>query len=315
MSKLEINEKNIPYYDVSKYSWMPYTARIILESIIRNLDNKSITQDDLSNMIDWNPNNPKAVSFKVARVIMQDYTGVPALIDLALMRDIIIKYGLDAKTINPLVETDLVIDHSIQVDYWNRIDAFDMNLKLEIERNKERYKFLKWAERSFNNFRLFPPGSGIIHQINLEHIAKVVILNNNAYFDTVLGMDSHTTMINALGILGWGVGGIEAEAAMLGEAINIIPRIIGVKLYNKPREGVTATDIVLTLTKVLREHNVVDNFIEYFGEVDSLTVADRATISNMAPEYGATAALFPVDDQTINYLRLTGRDYEHIELV
>jgi aconitate hydratase len=308
---------NIRYYSVKQYSWMPYTIRIIIESIARNIDNKSITKDDLNAILSWQPNNPQEVPFKVSRIIMQDYTGVPAIIDLASMRDLVIKYGLDPNIINPIVQTDLVIDHSIQVDYWGSSDAFVKNIKLELERNKERYHFLRWAERSFKNFRVFPPGTGIIHQVNLEYIASVVSIRDNyAYFDTVLGMDSHTTMINGLGVLGWGVGGIEAEAAMLGQPISIIPNVIGVKLYNKPREGVTATDIVLTLTNILRKHNVVDKFIEFFGEgVNSLTVPDRATISNMAPEYGATTALFPVDDQTIKYLRLTGRNEAHISLI
>ncbi|RMF31538.1 MAG: aconitate hydratase AcnA, partial [Candidatus Nitrosothermus koennekii] len=307
--------EKLDYYPVSKYSWMPYTVRIILESIARNKDNKSITDDNLNTILSWDPSNPKEVPFKVARVIMQDYTGVPALVDLATMREVANKYGIDPSIINPLVQSDLVIDHSIQVDYWNAKDAFIQNIKLELERNKERYKFLKWAERSFNNFRLFPPGTGIIHQVNLEYIAKVVMFNKHAYFDSVLGMDSHTTMINGLGVLGWGVGGIEAEAAMLGQPVSIIPDVIGVRLYNKPREGVTATDIVLTLTEELRKHNVVSKFIEFFGDIDSLAVPDRATISNMAPEYGATTALFPVDDQTIRYLKLTGRDDAHISLV
>lgn len=307
--------ENLRYYPVNKYSWMPYTIRIILESITRNVDNKSITEEDLNTILHWDPSKPQEVPFKVARIIVQDYTGVPALVDLALMRELASSYGLEPDVINPLVPVDLVIDHSIQVDYWNAKDAFLQNLKLELERNKERYQFFKWAEKSFNNFRLFPPGSGIIHQVNLEYIAKVVMLDRYAYFDTVLGMDSHTTMINALGVLGWGVGGIEAEAAMLGQPVTIIPSVIGVKLYNKPREGVTATDIVLTLTERLRREGVVGKFIEYFGEVDALTVPDRATISNMAPEYGATAALFPVDDQTIKYLKLTGRSEEHIALV
>ncbi len=307
---------NIRYYSVREYSWMPYTIRIIIESIARNIDNKSITNDDLNTILAWEPNKPKEIPFKVARVIMQDYTGVPAVIDLTSMRDLVSKYGLDPDIINPIVQTDLVIDHSIQVDYWGSNDAFINNMRLELERNKERYHFLRWAESSFKNFRVFPPGTGIIHQVNLEYIAKIVMLDNYAYFDTVLGMDSHTTMINGLGVLGWGVGGIEAEAAILGQPVSIIPNVIGVKLYNKPHEGVTATDIVLTLTDVLRRYNVVDKFIEFFGEgLNSLRVPDRATISNMAPEYGATTALFPVDDQTIKYLRLTGRSEDHISLI
>jgi aconitase (EC 4.2.1.3) len=306
------------YYDVSRYSHMPYTVRIILESICRNIDGKSITVDDLNKIIAWDASNPQEVPFKVARVIMQDYTGVPALVDLAVMREIAVRYGYDASIINPLVQVDLVIDHSVQVDNWGMSDAYILNHRLELERNKERYEFLKWASKAFKNLRIFPPGTGIIHQVNLEHISNVVMVDPNskvAYFDSCLGMDSHTTMVNGLGVLGWGVGGIEAEAAMLGQPISVVPDVIGIRLYNKPKEGVTATDIVLTLTEYLRKHNVVDKFIEFFGDgVDSLTVPDRATIANMAPEYGATTALFPVDEETIRYLKLTGRD-ENAELV
>ncbi|MEM4144679.1 MAG: aconitate hydratase AcnA [Candidatus Nitrosocaldus sp.] len=315
-SRLDLNGVSVRYYDVSKYSYMPYTVRIIMESIARNIDGKSITEDDLNAIREWEPNSAVEVPFKPARVIMQDYTGVPALVDLALMRDIVARHGLDPKIINPLVPVDLVIDHSVQVDHWASSDALALNMRLELERNRERYEFLKWAEQAFKNFRLFPPGTGIIHQVNLEYIAKVAMLDSSTvYFDTCLGMDSHTTMINGLGVLGWGVGGVEAEAAVLGQPVSIVPEVVGVKLYNQPREGVTATDIVLTLTDLLRRHNVVDRFLEFFGSVDRLSVPDRATIANMAPEYGATAALFPVDDETIKYLMLTGRDEHHVALV
>ncbi|MEO9365465.1 MULTISPECIES: aconitate hydratase AcnA [Candidatus Nitrosocaldus] len=317
INKLDVYGTSLRYYDVSKYSWMPYTIRIVMESIARNIDGKSITEDDLNTIIGWEPNNAVEVPFKPARVIMQDYTGVPALVDLALMREIVAEHGLDPKIINPLVPVDLVIDHSVQVDHWASNDALALNMRLELERNRERYEFLKWAEQAFKNFRLFPPGTGIIHQVNLEYIAKVAILDSSTiYFDTCLGMDSHTTMINGLGVLGWGVGGIEAEAAVLGQPVSIVPEVVGVKLYNQPREGITATDIVLTLTDVLRRHNVVDKFLEFFGDgLYSLSVPDRATIANMAPEYGATAALFPVDDETIKYLMLTGRDERHVDVV
>ncbi|MEM0029506.1 MAG: aconitate hydratase AcnA [Candidatus Nitrosocaldus sp.] len=314
--RLDLNGVSVRYYDVSKYSYMPYTVRIIMESIARNIDGKSITEDDLNAIREWEPNSAVEVPFKPARVIMQDYTGVPALVDLALMRDIVARHGLDPKIINPLVPVDLVIDHSVQVDHWASSEALALNMRLELERNRERYEFLKWAEQAFKNFRLFPPGTGIIHQVNLEYIAKVAMLDSSTvYFDTCLGMDSHTTMINGLGVLGWGVGGIEAEAAVLGQPVSIVPEVVGVKLYNQPREGVTATDIVLTLTDLLRRHNVVDRFLEFFGAVDILSVPDRATIANMAPEYGATASLFPVDDETIKYLMLTGRDEHHVALV
>jgi len=312
---LTLGDSNYYYYDVSRYTHMPYTVRIILESICRNIDGKSITVDDLNTILAWDASNPQEVPFKVARVIMQDYTGVPALVDLAVMRDIAVKYGYDPDIINPLVPVDLVIDHSVQVDNWGSSEAYILNHRLELERNMERYEFLRWASKAFRGLRVFPPGTGIIHQVNLEYISKVVMLSDGvAYFDTCLGMDSHTTMVNGLGVLGWGVGGIEAEAAMLGQPISIVPDVVGVRLYNEPKEGVTATDIVLTLTEYLRRYNVVDKFLEFFGEgIDSLSIPDRATIANMAPEYGATTALFPVDDVTISYLRLTGRDAEYVK--
>ena len=303
------------YYDVSKYKHMPYTVRIILESIARNLDGTSITKDDLERALRWDASRPEELPFKVSRVIMQDYTGVPALVDLAVMRDIAVKHGYNPDIINPLVPVDLVIDHSVQVDNWGSSEAYILNHRLELERNRERYEFLRWASKAFRGLRIFPPGTGIIHQVNLEYISNVVMLKDGmAYFDTCLGMDSHTTMVNGLGVLGWGVGGIEAEAAMLGQPISIVPDVVGVRLYNEPKEGVTATDIVLTLTEYLRRYNVVDKFLEFFGEgIDSLSIPDRATIANMAPEYGATTALFPVDDETISYLRLTGRDAESVK--
>jgi aconitate hydratase len=312
---LTLGDSNYYYYDVSRYTHMPHTVRIILESICRNIDGKSITVDDLNTILAWDASNPQEVPFKVARVIMQDYTGVPALVDLAVMRDIAVKYGYDPDIINPLVPVDLVIDHSVQVDNWGSSEAYILNHRLELERNMERYEFLRWASKAFRGLRVFPPGTGIIHQVNLEYISKVVMLSDGvAYFDTCLGMDSHTTMVNGLGVLGWGVGGIEAEAAILGQPISIVPDVVGVRLYNEPKEGVTATDIVLTLTEYLRRYNVVDKFLEFFGEgIDSLSIPDRATIANMAPEYGATTALFPVDDVTISYLRLTGRDAEYVK--
>ncbi len=309
-STLDIGNERIYYYDVSRFHHMPHTVRIILESIARNMDGKNITSDDLNKALSWDASNPQEVPFKVARVIMQDYTGVPALVDLAVIREIAVKHGYNADIINPLIPVDLVIDHSVQVDNWGMSNAYILNHRLELERNRERYEFLKWAANAFRNLRVFPPGTGIIHQVNLEYIARVVLKDNcMAYFDSCLGMDSHTTMVNGLGVLGWGVGGIEAEAAMLGQPISIVPDVIGIRLYNEPREGVTATDIVLTLTEHLRRHNVVDKFLEFIGDgVYSLTVPDRATIANMAPEYGATTALFPVDDETVRYLRATGRE-------
>ncbi len=312
-------------FDIARF---PYTIKVFIENLLRNYDGQAVTREDIENLLHWNPKNPgtKEVPIKVARVLMQDYTGVPALVDLAVMREIVAKYGIDPKVINPpQVPTDLIIDHSVQADYWGRPDAVKLNIKLEVERNAERYEFLKWAQGAFRNFRVFPPGTGIIHQVHLEHIARVVMtedLGANerlAYFDTVVGMDSHTTMINGLGVVGWGgVGGVEAEAALLGQPIAVLPpQVVGVNLYGKPRPGVTATDIVLYITETLRKYNVVDKFVEFFGEgVKELPVPDRATIANMAPpEYGATTGLFPVDDQTLTYLRLTGRDEWLISLV
>ena len=309
-------------FDIARF---PYVIKVFIENLLRNYDGQAITEEDIENLLRWNPKNPgtKEVPIKVARVLMQDYTGVPALVDLAVMREIVAKYGIDPKVINPQVPTDLIIDHSVQADYWGRPDALRLNIKLEVERNAERYEFLKWAQNAFKNFRVFPPGTGIIHQVHLEHIARVVMTEDLgpgeklAYFDTVVGMDSHTTMINGLGVVGWGVGGVEAEAALLGQPIAVLPpQVVGVHLYGKPRPGVTATDIVLYITETLRKYNVVDKFVEFFGEgVKELPIPDRATIANMAPEYGATTGLFPVDEQTLAYLRLTGRDEWLISLV
>ncbi|ABL88737.1 aconitase [Pyrobaculum islandicum DSM 4184] len=303
-------------YDIGR---LPYSIRVLLENVMRNLDGKDITKEHLERLARWNPKAPEGeVAIKVSRVIMQDYTGVPAVVDLATMRDIAVKMGKDPTVINPQVPVDLIIDHSVQVDFWGSREALRKNLELEIQRNKERYRFLKWAQQAFKNFRVFPPGTGIIHQVNLEYLAKVVMTEGDlAYFETLVGMDSHTTMINGLGVVGWGVGGVEAEAAMLGEPITIrVPRVIGVHLYGEPRPGVTATDIVLAITEFLRKIDVVDAFVEFFGEgVRKLSVPDRATIANMAPEYGSTVGLFPVDENTLSYLRITGRPEELIALV
>lgn len=303
-------------YDIGR---LPYSIRVLLENVMRNLDGKDITKEHLERLARWNPKAPEGeVAIKVSRVIMQDYTGVPAVVDLATMRDIAVKMGKDPTVINPQVPVDLIIDHSVQVDFWGSREALRKNLELEIQRNKERYRFLKWAQQAFKNFRVFPPGTGIIHQVNLEYLAKVVMTEGDlAYFETLVGMDSHTTMINGLGVVGWGVGGVEAEAAMLGEPITIrVPKVIGVHLYGEPRPGVTATDIVLAITEFLRKIDVVDAFVEFFGEgVRKLSVPDRATIANMAPEYGSTVGLFPVDENTLSYLRITGRPEELIALV
>lgn len=303
-------------YDVER---LPYSIRVLLENVLRNFDGRDINEEHLEALARWNPKNPEGeVALKITRVVMQDYTGVPAVVDLATMRDIAARSGADPKVINPRVPVDLIIDHSVQVDYWASPQALSMNIRLEIERNKERYVFLKWAQNAFKNFRVFPPGTGIIHQVNLEHLAKVVWTEGDAaFFETLVGMDSHTTMINGLGVVGWGVGGVEAEAAMLGEPITIkVPRVVGVRLYGEPRPGVTATDIVLSITEALRKVNVVDAFVEFFGEgVRKLSVPDRATIANMAPEYGSTIGLFPVDGNTLEYLAATGRPEELVALV
>ena len=303
-------------YDVER---LPYSIRVLLENVLRNFDGRDINMEHLEALARWNPKNPAGeVALKVTRVVMQDYTGVPAVVDLATMRDIAVKSGADPKLINPRVPVDLIIDHSVQVDHWASPQALSMNIRLEIERNRDRYVFLKWAQNAFRNFRVFPPGTGIIHQVNLEYLARVVWTEgDSAFFETLVGMDSHTTMINGLGVVGWGVGGVEAEAAMLGEPITIkVPRVVGVRLYGEPKPGVTATDIVLSVTEALRKVNVVDAFVEFFGEgVRKLSVPDRATIANMAPEYGSTTGLFPVDGNTLDYLAATGRPEDLAALV
>jgi aconitate hydratase len=303
-------------YDVER---LPYSIRVLLENVLRNFDGRDINMEHLEALARWNPKNPAGeVALKVTRVVMQDYTGVPAVVDLATMRDIAVKSGADPKLINPRVPVDLIVDHSVQVDHWASPQALSMNIRLEIERNRERYVFLKWAQSAFRNFRVFPPGTGIIHQVNLEYLARVVWTEgDSAFFETLVGMDSHTTMINGLGVVGWGVGGVEAEAAMLGEPITIkVPRVVGVRLYGEPKPGVTATDIVLAVTEALRKVNVVDAFVEFFGEgVRKLSVPDRATVANMAPEYGSTTGLFPVDGNTLDYLAATGRPEDLAALV
>jgi len=303
-------------YDVER---LPYSIRVLLENVLRNFDGRDINMEHLEALARWNPKNPAGeVALKVTRVVMQDYTGVPAVVDLATMRDIAVKSGADPKLINPRVPVDLIIDHSVQVDHWASPQALSMNIRLEIERNRDRYVFLKWAQNAFRNFRVFPPGTGIIHQVNLEYLARVVWTEgDSAFFETLVGMDSHTTMINGLGVVGWGVGGVEAEAAMLGEPITIkVPRVVGVRLYGEPKPGVTATDIVLSVTEALRKVNVVDAFVEFFGEgVRKLSVPDRATVANMAPEYGSTTGLFPVDGNTLDYLAATGRPEDLAALV
>ena len=299
---------------------LPVSLRILLESLLRNYDGHQITEDDIVNLANWEARSPKAleIPFKPARVVAQDFTGVPLVVDIAAMRTAVAELGGDAGMIEPLVPVDLVIDHSIQVDAYGSENAFQYNTEREFERNKERYEFLKWGQQAFEKFNIIPPSIGIVHQVNLEYLAKVVMTEDSlAYPDTVVGTDSHTTMINGLGIVGWGVGGIEAEAAMLGQPVYILtPEVLGVHLKGELREGVTATDLVLTVTQRLRAAAVVDKFVEFFGAgVEALSLPDRATLSNMCPEYGATIGFFPPDAETMRYLRLTGRDETHVDMV
>jgi aconitate hydratase len=303
---------------------LPYSLKILLENLLRHEDGANITRDDILALANWQPSaDPdQEIAFTPARVILQDFTGVPAVVDLAAMRDAVVRLGGDADAINPLSPAELVIDHSVQVDNYGSIDALALNNEIEFERNRERYEFLRWGQNAFENFRVVPPNTGIVHQVNLEHLARVVFDAEadgvrRAYPDTVVGTDSHTTMINGLGVLGWGVGGIEAEAAMLGQPITmLIPQVIGFRLTGSLREGATATDLVLTVTEILRDRGVVGKFVEFFGDgLANLPLADRATLGNMSPEFGSTCAIFPVDAETIRYLELSGRDPEHIRLV
>ena len=307
--------------DVSK---LPFSIRILLESAIRNYDDYQVTLEDIKTLAEWKPiSELKEIAFKPGRVILQDFTGVPCVVDLAAMREQMKRMGGNVNKINPQVQCDLVIDHSLQVDAYGSPRAFDTNVNLEFKRNKERYEFLKWGQNTFSNFRVIPPAAGIIHQVNLEFLAKGVLqckttassrkgIETILYPDSLVGTDSHTTMINGLGIVGWGVGGIEAESVMLGEPLSMVmPEVIGVRLTGKMKEGITATDVVLTIVQMLRKRGVVDKFVEFFGNgLVHLTLADRATISNMCPEYGATIGVFPVDSQTIEYYKLTGRAAE-----
>jgi len=309
---------------LKEISKLPYTLKILLENLLRYEDNVSVTQADIMAIAVWlrKKHSDHEIAYRPTRVLMQDFTGVPAIVDLAAMRDAIKKMGGDPERINPLSPVDLVIDHSIQVDQFNTKDAMQINARMEMDRNRERYEFLRWGQKAFRNFRVVPPDTGICHQVNLEYLAKAVWIHEIdgkkiACPDTLVGTDSHTTMINGLGVLGWGVGGIEAEAAMLGQPISmVIPEVIGVKMTGKLREGVTATDLVLTITQILRKKGVVGKFVEYFGPgLHHLPLADRATIGNMAPEYGATCGFFPIDHITLEYLTLTGRDAQTVALV
>ena len=303
---------------------LPFSLRILLENLLRTEDGRNVTKNEIRALAAWNKNSKpeKEIAFTPSRVLLQDFTGVPAVVDLAAMRDAMKRLGGDAKLINPLQPAELVIDHSVQVDEFGSAGAFDVNALLEFQRNKERYAFLRWGQTGFRNLAIVPPDTGIVHQVNLEYLARVVFVREEggkrtAYPDTLVGTDSHTTMVNGLGVLGWGVGGIEAEAAMLGQPVSmLIPLVVGVKLTGRLREGATATDLVLTITEMLRKHGVVGKFVEYFGSgLQDLPLADRATIANMAPEYGATCGIFPIDKESLRYLKLTGRSEEQIALV
>ncbi len=305
---------------------LPFSLRILLENLLRHEDGRTVTADDIKFLASWDPQAEpsREIAYMPARVLMQDFTGVPAIVDLAAMRDAMKMLGGDPEKINPLQPAELVIDHSVQVDEFGTTNAYDLNAALEFQRNRERYAFLKWGQTAFNNFSAVPPGMGICHQVNLEYLARVVFTTAPdadgkvyAYPDTLVGTDSHTTMVNGLGVLGWGVGGIEAEAAMLGQPVSmLVPQVVGYRLTGKLKEGTTATDLVLTITQALRKLGVVGKFVEFYGPgIAELPLADRATIANMAPEYGATCGIFPVDKETLAYLTLTGRPAEQIALV
>src|SRR6476661_6634473 len=303
---------------------LPFSLRILLENLLRTEDGRNVTKSDIRVLASWNSKtkSEKEIAFTPSRVLLQDFTGVPAVVDLAAMRDAMKRLSGDPTLINPLQPAELVIDHSVQVDEFGTPQAFQLNAEMEFIRNKERYAFLRWGQDAFRNLAIVPPDTGIVHQVNLEYLARVVFVQEangkrTAYPDTLVGTDSHTTMINGLGVLGWGVGGIEAEAAMLGQPVSmLIPQVVGVKLTGELHEGATATDLVLTITEMLRKHGVVGKFVEYFGPgLPELSLADRATIGNMSPEYGATCGIFPVDRESLTYLRLTGRSEEQIALV
>jgi len=327
---LAVNGKTYAYYSLPKLGQrfdikrLPYSMKILLENLLRCEDGVTVNAGHIEAVAKWEPKKEPdtEIAFMPARVVLQDFTGVPCVVDLAAMRDAVKKLGGDPKRINPLIPSELVIDHSVQVDVFGKPTAADENGAIEFSRNKERYSFLRWGQKAFDNFKVVPPNTGIVHQVNLEHLARVVMTRTidgveHAFPDTVYGTDSHTTMINGIGVLGWGVGGIEAEAAMLGQPSSmLIPQVVGFKLTGRLPEGATATDLVLTVTQMLRKHGVVGKFVEFYGEgLDQLPLADRATIANMAPEYGATCGIFPIDAEALNYLRLSGRPAEQIALV
>ncbi len=328
-STLDVNGKTYGFYKLdavreADLSRLPYSMKILMENLLRTEDGENVTRDDILAIAKWDPQAEPSVeiAFTPARVIMQDFTGVPAVVDLAAMRDAVVKLGGRAEAINPLSPAELVIDHSVQVDNYGTNNSLAQNTAIEFERNEERYSFLRWGQTAFSNFKVVPPNTGIVHQVNLEYLARVVFDAEQdgdrlAYPDTVVGTDSHTTMINGLGVLGWGVGGIEAEAAMLGQPITmLIPQVVGFRLKGTLKEGTTATDLVLTVTEMLRDKGVVGKFVEFFGDgLSNLPLADRATLGNMAPEFGSTCGIFPIDNETLRYLELSGRDAEQIALI
>lgn len=331
LSTLSVGTHQYQYYRLSEVARqlgditrLPKSLKVLLENLVRYLDDDTVVEDDIKALVDWqkNAHASREIAYRPARVLMQDFTGVPAVVDLAAMREAVKSLGGNVEKVNPLSPVDLVIDHSVMVDKYASDDAFEKNVEIEMQRNYERYLFLRWGQQSFERFRVVPPGTGICHQVNLEYLGKAIWSEEQngrhiAYPDTLVGTDSHTTMINGLGVLGWGVGGIEAEAAMLGQPISmLIPDVVGFKLTGKLREGITATDLVLTVTQMLRQHGVVGKFVEFYGDgLASLPLADRATIANMSPEYGATCGFFPIDEITLDYLRLTGREEQEIALV
>src|SRR3954465_11966513 len=305
---------------VGPISRLPVSIRIVLESVLRNCDGKKVRRKDVETLANWSAKKPanEEIPFVVARIVLQDFTGVPLVVDLAAMRSAVKQVGGDPKIIEPLVPVDLVVDHSVQVDFFGSAEALRLNLEMEFKRNRERYQFLKWGQQAFKTFQLIPPGIGIVHQVNLEYLAKGVLHRDGIYYpDTLVGTDSHTTMINGLGIVGWGVGGIEAEAGMLGQPVYFLtPDVVGVHMTGALKEGVTATDLALTVTQMLRKAKVVGKFVEFFGEgAAALPVVDRATIANMAPEYGATMGFFPIDEESCQYLSATGRSEEQVATV
>lgn len=330
LSTLNVAGKEYDYYridDLDGIDHLPYSLKVLVENLVRNIDGANITDDHVRALLDWDPDAEPSheIQFMPSRVVMQDFTGVPCVVDLATMRDAVKALGGDPQVINPQVQSDMVIDHSVQIDNYGVADAIERNMDIEYRRNRERYQFLRWGQQAFRNFRVVPPGTGIIHQVNIEYLAQVIMRQaaatpggrELAYLDSCVGTDSHTTTVNGLGVLGWGVGGIEAEAAMLGQPISmLVPRVVGFKLTGSIPEGVTATDVVLTITDMLRRHGVVGKFVEFYGEgIASVPLANRATIGNMGPEFGSTCGIFPIDDVTLDYLRLTGRSEEQVALV